>query len=161
MFSRLPTNSLISILYPHCTNIIKGKPIDSTYNTTILNIFNTITTHNEKYQNEKQINKIYFTNSINNKSIINRGFHHTSVTNDIRSHTNLITHLDNTKLKIYEYIHIDLRTDLIPVLHYKLILNNKIIMNLTKTDYKKNYQITYDKKNVIDIFNIIKNEIKK
>ena len=160
MFSKLPINSLISMLYPYCKNIIKCKPIESTYDTQILNIFNTVTTFNEKYINEKKVNNnIHFTNLINNKLIINRGFDHTNVKNDLTSHTNLITKLNNTNLKIYEYIHLDLRTDLVPVLHYKLIFNNQIMMNLTKTDYEKKYKIIYDKKNVIEIFNKIKNEI--
>ena len=139
MFSKLPINSLISMLYPYCKNIINCKPIESTYDTQILNIFNTVTTFNEKYINEKKVNNnIHFTNLINNKLIINRGFDHTNVKNDLTSHTNLITKLNNTNLKIYEYIHLDLRTDLVPVLHYKLIFNNQIMMNLTKTDYEKN-----------------------
>ena len=80
---------------------------------------------------------------------------------DITSNTNLITQIDNNKLTIYEYIHLDLRTDLIPVLHYKLIFDNNLIMNLTKIDYKENYKIIYDKEFIIDTFKKIEKKIKK
>lgn len=161
MFPKLPTNSLITLLYLNCKNIIKNKPIESVYNTEIKNIFNTVTTFNEKFINKKQISDINFTNIINNKIIINRGFHHTNVRHDLTSNTNLITKIDKSKLIIHEYIHLDLRTDLIPVLHYKLMFNEKIIMNLTKTDYTENYNIIYDNNNVIETFNKIEKKIKK
>ena len=161
IFSHLPSNSLISLLYPHCMNIIKNKPIESISNTNIINVFNTITTLNEKYINKKQISNIHFTNLINYKLIINRGFHHTNVRHDIMSNTNLITQFDKNKLRIHEYIHLDLRTDLIPILHYKLMFNDQIIMNLTKTDYTENYKIIYDKEFIIDTFKKIENKIKK
>jgi hypothetical protein len=157
----LPTNSFISLLYPHCINIIKNKPIESVSNTEIKNMFNTVTTFNEKYINKKNISNINFTNLINNKIIINRGFDHTNVRHDLSSNTNLITQIDKNKFVLHEYIHLDLRTDLIPVLHYKLMFNDKIVMNLTKTDYTENYKIIYDNKNIIETLNKIEKKIKK
>jgi len=161
MFKMLPTNSFISLLYPHCINIIKNKPIESVSNTEIKNMFNTVTTFNEKYINKKNISNINFTNLINNKIIINRGFDHTNVRHDLSSNTNLITQIDKNKFVLHEYIHLDLRTDLIPVLHYKLMFNDKIVMNLTKTDYTENYKIIYDNKNIIETLNKIEKKIKK
>ena len=160
IFIMLPTNSFISLLYPHCVNIIKNKPIESATITEIKNMFNTVTIFNEKYINKKNISNINFTNVINNKIIINRGFHHTNVRQDLTSNTNLITQINKSKLILHEYIHLDLRTDLIPILHYKLMFNDKIVMNLTKTDYTENYKIMYDNKNIIETFNKIEKIIK-
>ena len=42
LFLRLPSNSLISLLYPHCMGIKKCKPIESISDTNIINTFNTI-----------------------------------------------------------------------------------------------------------------------
>ncbi len=160
MISRFPTNTLLSIIYHRCNSIIKSKPIDFTTQTNIYNIFNTETTFSEKYFDQEKIKNINFTNIINNKLIINKGYEHTSTNYNLMSVCDLNMKINNLEYKINEHINVDLRTNQIPIMHYKLFLDDKNIIKFTKKNYEEGYKVKQNN-NIIEIFNIINNQLNK
>ena len=107
------------------------------------------------------INKnINFTNIINNKLIINKGYEHTSTNYNLVSVCDLNMKIDNLEYKINEHINVDLRTNQIPIMHYKLFVDDKNIIKFTKKNYEEGYKVKQNN-NIIEIFNIINNQLNK
>ena len=160
MISRFPTNTLLSIISHRCNSIIKSKPIDFTTKTNLYTIYNTETTFLEKYIDQEKIRNINFTNIINNKLIINKGYHHTSTNYNLMSVSDLDIKIDNFQYKIIEHINVDLRTNQNGIMHYKLFVNDKNIIKFTKKKYEEGYKVNQND-NIIEIFDNINNQLNK
>lgn len=160
MISRFPTNTLLSIISHRCNNIIKSKPIDFTTKTNVYSIYNFETTILEKYIDQEKIGNINFTNIINNKLIINKGYHHTYTNYNLMSVSDLDIKIDNFSYKINEYINVDLRTNQNGIMHYKLFINDKNIIKFVNKNYEEGYKVK-QKDNIIEIFDNIDNQLNK
>jgi len=160
MISRFPSNTFLSLIYPRCVSVIKSQPIDFTTNTKIYNIFNTETIFSEKYIDQEKIKDINFTNIINNKLIINKGYDHTFTNYNLVSVCDLDIKLNNSIYKINEHINVDLRTNQSTIMHYKLFIDDKPIIKFTKKNYESGYKIK-QKDNILEIFDNINNQLNK
>ena len=160
MISRFPTNTLLSIISHRCNSIIKSKPIDFTTKTNVYSIYNFETTFLENYFDQEKIRNINFTNIINNKLIINKGYDHTYTNYNLMSVSDLDIKIDNFSYKIIEYINVDLRTNQNGVMHYKLLINDKNIINFTKKKYEEGYKVKQTE-NILEIFDNINNQLYK
>jgi hypothetical protein len=160
MISRFPTNTLLSIISHRCNSIIKSKPIDFTTKTNVYSTYNIESTFLEKYIDQEKIGNINFTNIINNRLIINKGYDHTSTNYNLMSVSELDIKIDNITYKINEHINVDLRTNQMAIMHYKLFVDDKNIIKFTKKNYEEGYKVK-QKDNIIEIFNNINNQINK
>lgn len=142
MIKKFPKNSLLSIIYPYCPNICKNKPNECTNRTVIVNLFNTISTYNNRYLSEHDINGVYFTNFINNKLVLSRYFDGEHDTHySLVSKTSLKMNCGG--IELYEKINVDLKTNWSNTLNYKLDINGENVVNLINNRYEIGYENKY------------------
>ncbi len=160
MLYRFPSNSLLKIISPYSKNISNSRPLEFITKTNIYNIFSIETIFNEKYLDIESYNNLKFINSINNKLIINKGYSHTQTNYRLSSNIELELDLsnNNNKIKLFEYINIDIRTNQSTIMNYKLVINKDNVLKFTNNNYAEDYKVLYDEE-VLNIFDKIKKEL--